>query len=123
MTAAEIGATPKRPDVPVAAARPASIYGALARGSDTQEEKPQQITVRLRATGDKERDRRRIKTIYGTLISFHGPDRFSFHIFEDGQAVLLDFPGESTRICPEMLTRLEKLTGETNWTVEDITFH
>ena len=32
---------------------------------------PKQITVILRSTGDKEHDKRRIKTLYGTLISFH----------------------------------------------------
>jgi hypothetical protein len=78
--------------------------------------------VRLRSTGDKERDRRRIKAIYGTLISFHGQDRFSFHIFEDGRGVLLDFPGETTRVCPEMLGRLQRLMGEENWSIDEITF-
>lgn len=76
----------------------------------------------LRSTGDRERDKRRIRTIYGTLISFHGRDRFSFHIFEDGKGYLMDFPGETTHVCEDMLTRLRKLTGEENWRVEDITF-
>ena len=93
---------------------------AATKGED--ERPPKQITVRLRSTGDKERDRRRIKTIYGTLISFHGKDRFSFHIFEDGRGVLMDFPGETTRVCPEMLERLQKVTGEASWSVDEITF-
>ncbi len=99
-----------------------SLYppGATTQGED--ERPPKQITVRLRSTGDKERDRRRIKTIYGTLISFHGKDRFSFHIFEDGRGVLMDFPGETTRVCPEMLERLQKVTGEVSWNVDEITF-
>ncbi|MFT3892084.1 MAG: hypothetical protein QM730_10660 [Anaerolineales bacterium] len=76
----------------------------------------------LRSTGDKERDRRRIKTIYGTLISFHGKDRFSFQIFENGLGHLIDFPNDTTRVCPEMLLRLKKLMGEESWRVEEITF-
>jgi DNA polymerase III subunit alpha len=99
-----------------------SLYAPQAAVKSENERPPKQITVRLRSTGDKERDRRRIKTIYGTLISFHGKDRFSFHIFEDGRGVLMDFPGETTRVCPEMLERLQKVTGEESWSVDEITF-
>jgi len=76
----------------------------------------------VRSTGEKDHDRRRIKTIYGTLISFHGKDRFSFQIFENGSGYLIDFPNDTTRVCPEMLERLKKLTGEESWRVEEITF-
>jgi DNA polymerase-3 subunit alpha len=98
-----------------------SIYTTLVKEED-QKRPPKQITVVLRSTGDKERDRRRIKTIYGTLISFHGRDRFSFQIFENGSGHLLDFPNDTTRVCPEMLERLKKLMGEESWRVEEITF-
>ncbi len=83
---------------------------------------PQQITIQLHSTGDKERDKRRIKTIYGTLISFHGRDRFSFQLFENDAASLIDFPHDTTRVCPELLERLKKLMGEESWRVEEITF-
>jgi DNA polymerase-3 subunit alpha len=99
-----------------------SLYVPLAREEREAERPPRQITVMLRSTGDKEHDKRRIKTIYGTLISFHGRDRFSFHIFENGRAVLMDFPGETTQVCPEMLGRLKKLLGEESWRVEEIKF-
>ena len=66
----------------------------------------------MRSTGDKDHDRRRIKTIFGTLISFHGRDRFSFQIFENGSGYLIDFPNDTTRVCTEMLDRLKKLMGE-----------
>ena len=89
---------------------------------EEQKRPPQQITVILRTTGDKERDRRRIKTIYGTLISFHGKDRFSFQVFENGSGYLIDFPNDTTRVCPEMIERLKKLIGEVSWRVEEITF-
>ncbi len=99
-----------------------SLYIPLAQTEVNREHPPRQITVMLRSTGDRERDKRRIRTIYGTLISFHGRDRFSFHIFEDGKGFLMDFPGETTQVCDDMLARLRKLTGEENWRVEDITF-
>jgi len=99
-----------------------SLYVPLAQADTGADHPPKQITILLRSTGDRERDRRRIKAIHGTLISFHGSDRFSFHIFEDGRGVLLDFPGETTHVCTDMLARLHKLMGDQSWRVEDITF-
>jgi len=99
-----------------------SLYIPLAQEEKDKEHPPQQITVVLRSTGDKERDRRRIKTIFGTLISFHGRDRFNFQIFEDGKRHLIDFPNDTTRVCTEVLERLKKLMGEESWRVEEITF-
>jgi hypothetical protein len=81
----------------------------------------QQITVMLRSTGDKNRNRKRIKAIYGTLISFHGHDRFSFQIYENGKTHLIDFPDDTTRVCTEVLERLMKLMGEESWRVEETT--
>jgi DNA polymerase-3 subunit alpha len=101
---------------------PRSIYIPLAKEDKDKDYPPQQITVTLRTTGDRDHDRRRIKTIYGTLISFHGKDRFSFQIFENGSGHLIDFPNDTTRVCPEMLERLKKLMGEESWRVEEITF-
>ncbi|HEY3475907.1 MAG TPA: DNA polymerase III subunit alpha [Anaerolineales bacterium] len=99
-----------------------SLYIPLVQEEQDKEHLPQQITVVLRSTGDRERDKRRIKTIYGTLISFHGRDRFSFHIFENGKGHLIDFPNDTTRVCTEVLDRLMKLMGEESWRVEEITF-
>ena len=101
---------------------PPSLYIPLAKEEKDKEHPPQQITVMLRSTGDKERDKRRIKTMYGTLISFHGRDRFSFQIFENGSGHLIDFPNDTTRVCSEMLDRMKKLMGEESWHVEEITF-
>jgi len=101
---------------------PPSLYIPLAKEEKDKEHPPRQITVMLRSTGDKERDKRRIKTMYGTLISFHGRDRFSFQIFENGSGHLIDFPNDTTRVCSEMLERMKKLMGEESWRVEEITF-
>ncbi|HVF25458.1 MAG TPA: DNA polymerase III subunit alpha [Anaerolineales bacterium] len=109
--------------IPTQAVRiPPSLYIPLAKEEKDKEHPPQQITVMLRSTGDKERDKRRIKTMYGTLISFHGRDRFSFQIFENGSGHLIDFPNDTTRVCSEMLDRMKKLMGEESWRVEEITF-
>jgi DNA polymerase III subunit alpha len=101
---------------------PPSLYVPLAKEEKEKDHPPQQVTVILRSTGDKDHDRRRIKTIFGTLISFHGRDRFSFQIFENGSGYLIDFPNDTTRICKEMLDRLKKLMGQESWRVEEITF-
>jgi DNA polymerase-3 subunit alpha len=83
---------------------------------------PRLITVILRPSGDNDRDRRRIKNVYGILISAHGKDRFQFHVFENGRGHLIDFPNDTTRIAPDMLARLKNLFGEESWRVEDITY-
>ncbi len=101
---------------------PPSLYVSLAKEEKDKDHPPRQITMIVRSTGEKDHDRRRIKTIYGTLISFHGKDRFSFQIFENGSGYLIDFPNDTTRVCPEMLERLKKLIGEESWRVEEITF-
>ncbi|MDO8754270.1 MAG: OB-fold nucleic acid binding domain-containing protein, partial [Anaerolineales bacterium] len=99
-----------------------SLYVPLVKENKDKEHPLQQITIILRSTGDHERDKRRIKTLYGTLISHHGRDKFTFQIFENGKGHLIDFPNDTTRICPELLERLKKLMGEEGWRVEPITF-
>jgi DNA polymerase-3 subunit alpha len=99
-----------------------SLYVPLVKEEKDKEHPPQQITLMLRPTGDHERDKRRIKTLYGTLISYHGRDKFSFQIFENGKGHLIDFPNDTTRICAELFERLKKLMGDEGWRVEEITF-
>jgi len=108
-------------DLPREALLP-SLYVPLVKEDRDTEHPPQQITITLRSTGDHERDKRRIKTLYGTLISHHGRDKFSFQIFENSKGHLIDFPNDTTRICPELFERLKKLMGEESWRVEEITF-
>ncbi len=97
-----------------------SLYVPLAKAE--ADHPPKQITVILRASTDKERDKRRIQTLHGTLIAAHGKDKFSFQIFESGKSHLIDFPNETTRITPELITRLHKVLGEECWRVEEITY-
>ncbi len=83
---------------------------------------PQLLTVFLRPSGDPDRDRRRIKNVYGILISHPGKDRFQFQIFENSKGHLIDFPNDTTRIGAEMLERLKKLMGGEEWRIEEITY-
>jgi DNA polymerase-3 subunit alpha len=97
-----------------------SLYVPLAKPGE--EHPPRQITIILRASQDKARDKRRIQTLYGLLHSAHGKDKFSFQIFESGKGHLIDFPNETTNISKELLARLYKVLGEECWRVEEITF-
>jgi DNA polymerase-3 subunit alpha len=116
------GIDSKKEAIPQAVIIPPSLYGPLAQADKTPEHSPMQITITLRSTGDRDLDKRRTKAVYGTLISFHGKDRFSFQIFEGGKGHLLDFPSDNTNICPALLERLKKVVGDENWRIEEITF-
>ena len=48
--------------------------------------------------------------------------RFSFQTSKDGKSEIIEFPNDTTRVCPEMLERLKKLMGKESWSVEEITF-
>ncbi len=82
---------------------------------------PRIITLFLRPSQDNERDRRRIKIVYGILISHPGKDHFQFHVFENEKAHLIDFPNETTNITPDLLDRLKNLNGGITWRIEEIT--
>jgi DNA polymerase-3 subunit alpha len=81
---------------------------------------PEVITVYLRSTGELDRDRRRIKNVYGIITSYPGRDKFSFFIMENGRGHQIEFPNITTRICEDMLQRLRRLTGEDNWRIEPL---
>jgi len=101
------------------------IWNPTFKPNETHESSsrsPQLITVVLRSTGDKERDKQRIKKIYETLISYEGEDRFSFQIFANGKGHLIDFPDVTTRVCVELLDHLKKLMGEESWRVDEVLF-
>jgi hypothetical protein len=99
-----------------------SMYVPLAKENKDKDHPPRQLTITLRSTGDHERDKRRIKTLHGLLTAQHGRDKFSFQIFENSKGYLIDFPNDTTRICPALLEQLKKLIGEESLRVEEITF-
>ncbi len=87
-----------------------------ARDSD----RSRMVTVVLRSTGDKERDNRRLKMIYGVLVSIPGKDRFAFMVFEKERRYLVEFPNETTGISPELVHKLTQMVGEDNIRIEPI---
>lgn len=78
------------------------------------------ITIILRSTHDRVRDIRRLKNVQGIMQSSPGRDHFSLHIIEDGRRCMIEFPNHTTGITPDLLSRLEKLVGKTNFRIDPI---
>ena len=102
--------------VPVSYIVPPASIGASARESDMS----RMITVVLRSSGNKERDARRLKVVFGLMVSSPGKDRFSFMVFEQNSRYILEFPNETTGISPELVRRLTAVVGEDNLRIEPI---
>jgi DNA polymerase-3 subunit alpha len=83
-------------------------------------ENPRMLTVILRSSGDKDRDVRLLRCVYGAVKSSPGRDRFAFHVFENGRRFLLEFPNETTGINPEVMGKLVKFAGEENIRIDPL---
>jgi DNA polymerase-3 subunit alpha len=88
--------------------------------SRSEELPPRMLTVVLRATGNKDRDVRRLRHIHGMLRSCPGKDHFAFMLFEGGHYFLIEFPNETTGISLELVRRMAGIVGEENIRVEPI---
>ena len=102
-----------------AAQLPTPAGPGLSLGEDHP---PQMITLVLRPSGEAQRDIRRIGRLHGTFISYPGKDRFQFQIFENGRGHLIDFPNDTTRLCPELIEKLRLAIGEENIRIEPILY-
>jgi DNA polymerase-3 subunit alpha len=78
------------------------------------------ITIILKASGEKDRDVRRMRRIHGLLNSYPGEDRFCFLVYERGHQHLLDFPNDTTSASQELLNKLVELVGHDNVQVEPV---
>lgn len=81
------------------------------------------LTVIFRQGEDKSRDLVRFRRIYGTLVSYPGQDRFCFQVIDRGRGYLIEFPNETTRVCSELLQRLQDFVGKENCRVEKLPIH
>ena len=94
----------------------------VAPSTSPESDKVKMVTIILRSGQDKVRDNLRIRQIYGTLITYPGKDRFAFHVFERSRGYLIEFPNFTTRVCPELLSRLKTFIPADEVRVEEITF-
>jgi len=74
---------------------------------------PRWIFVCLQRTGDDERDQRRLRRVYNTLVKFPGEDRFTIVTESAGRSVQLDFK-TTTGVCEDLIKNLEKIVGSQN---------
>jgi DNA polymerase-3 subunit alpha len=90
--------------------------------SSKAEEGPRMLTIILRASGEADRDGRRIRRICLMLRSSPGKDRFSFLVFEHGHRYLVEYPNDTIGLNPDVLRKLIEMVGEENIRVETIQF-
>jgi len=77
------------------------------------------LVIRLVSSGSVDRDRRRLKQVYGVVASVPGEDRFAFVCKENGHSVRLEFPNSSTSISDSLIRELNGMVGEGNVTLEN----
>jgi DNA polymerase-3 subunit alpha len=75
-----------------------------------------QITVQR--SGDSERDRQQLRSVYEVVASYEGQDTFSLFIPNGQKRLQLDFPNTTTRHCVELQQRLTEMLGATAVRVE-----
>jgi DNA polymerase-3 subunit alpha len=75
-----------------------------------------QITVSR--SGDAQRDRQRLRSVYELVTSFQGQDTFSLSIPNGQGRLQLDFPNATTRHCVELEQKLTEMLGATAVRVE-----
>jgi hypothetical protein len=87
----------------------AAAAGATSTGSD---QGPRLVVVTIHTTGDKERDKRRLRRLHGLLTSYPGDDRFEFAVHDyDQRNYQLRFPNDTTGYCPALEQLLNELLG------------
>jgi DNA polymerase-3 subunit alpha len=81
------------------------------------------VQITVNRSGDAERDRQRLRSVYELVTGYQGQDTFSLFI-PNGQGRLeLDFPNATTRHCVELVQRLTEMLGATAVRVEPHTDH
>jgi DNA polymerase-3 subunit alpha len=78
------------------------------------------ITVTIKASGEKERDIRRIRRIHSVLNAFPGRDRFCFMVYEHGFRHFVDFPNDTTSVNTELVSQLSEIVGQDNIRIENL---
>jgi DNA polymerase-3 subunit alpha len=76
---------------------------ALGASPAAGSEPPRRVTVTVQTSGDKDRDKRRMRRLHGLLTSYPGQDQFEFSVQDyNDQNYLLRFPNDTTGYCPPL---------------------
>ncbi|MFH2039309.1 MAG: DNA polymerase III subunit alpha, partial [Chloroflexota bacterium] len=95
--------------------RPTTIHAPVK-----EDHNPQMVTVTLRSIGQPIKDQRRIQRLHGAFISCPGKDHFSLYIKENGHSFMMEFPNDTTHVCPELLAEIKKIVAENDIHIEQI---
>ena len=109
--------TPELPSSPKERFRPASF-----RAPVKEDHTPQMVTVTLRSIGEPIKDQRRIQRLHGAFISCPGKDHFSLYIKENGHSFMMDFPNDTTHVCPELLAEIKKIVSDHDIRIEEFQY-
>jgi DNA polymerase-3 subunit alpha len=74
-------------------------------------EGPRLILLYIRESGDRARDTRRLRILYGLLTSYPGNDHFAFHISEAERTYRLEFPTNTTSWTADLERQVRHLVG------------
>jgi len=92
--------------------RPPIAAAGVATGAvPAKIEGPRLILLYIRESGDRARDTRRLRILYGLLTSYPGTDHFAFHISEAERTYRLEFPTNTTSWTPELERQVLHLVG------------
>jgi len=71
------------------------------------------LIITIRRSGDARQDIARLEAVHQTLLAYPGPHTFAIHLRQAGKDkdIVLDFPNDRTRDCPELRARLAALLG------------
>jgi DNA polymerase III subunit alpha len=82
------------------------------QSAPSSEQPPRRIIITVQSTGDKERDRRRMRRLHGLLTSYPGQDMFEFAVYDyDKRSYQLRFPNDTTSYTPALERALYDLLG------------
>jgi hypothetical protein len=74
---------------------------------------PCRLVVTVVSSGDKERDKRRLRRLHGLLTSYPGHDHFEFAVLDyDDRSYQLRFPNDTTGYCAALERQLHDLLGK-----------
>ena len=84
---------------------------ALPGEEKAPERAPRAISVMLAASDDPERDRRKLRHIHNTLVSYPGVDRFRIVVLRGASQRRWNFPNHTTHICDALKKELVEIVG------------
>ncbi len=93
------------------ASKPAPNGGNTPTGGAVPFTPREHLIITIRRSGDFRQDIERLEAVHQTLLAYQGPHTFAIHLRQAGRDVVLDFPNDHTRDCPELRARLAELLG------------